>query len=138
MKRRRARASASQKSAESPRPANATARYDVGRIHPSACARWSFPAASDIAEPYLDAYVNVQNQKLGNVPAWSMSRHTAANGASAPATSAALAANRRRASRRASSRTYRTAKSTKAPPLCLTTKAVPRSAPLTRNRATPR
>src|SRR5207244_232477 len=44
-----------------------------------------------------------------------MSRHTAANGASAPATSAALAARRRRVSSRMPSRTYRTANSRKAP-----------------------
>ena len=98
MKRRLARALASQKSAESPRPASAATRYDVGRIQRSACPRWNFPAASDIAVPYLDAYVTVQNQKLAKVPAWSMSRHTVANGARAPATSAPLAASRRRAS----------------------------------------
>ena len=44
----------------------------------SACARCNFPVASDIAVPYLAAYVTVQNQKFGKVPAWSMSRHTAA------------------------------------------------------------
>src|SRR5439155_10926406 len=66
-KRRRAAVGRSQKSAESPTHAAATARYDVGRIQRSALPRLRTPLATGSAVAYSEAYVKVQNQKLGKV-----------------------------------------------------------------------